>query len=386
MKEPTRPVLWLACFAMSQSIIVPLLSGQESGKWMAALGGSELAQSFRTESSRLERAPLSLDKMADEGMACAGFVNAYHLSYDLRYLQRAKEIADYLVAHAKLAGEGMPGWGPKLFEGYGFCPDTDSFRTPDLWDTTRALACLLKVNEVDPSPAYIGLAEEVVDHWPSEEKHLDHEGPYASGGMRFYRKEAETCARKYVKNTNIAMGEIIFRLAKQPGEQRYSGLAGQVLNSELWEILARKNFGYHVAMIYMEPGDLQNRQVLASEGKKVEKDADGNTVCRSDHPDPSCWDHLAFEAYELYQVQLLSGRDLSDPIGKIMRVYRTSPLGDTQRFPWDGGDSPTHITAYNCFLRNSGKPIFGQECARALEHHPTGAMIFYSLIPDDLVR
>ena len=69
-----------------------------------------------------------------------------------------------------------------------------------------------------------------------------------------------------------------------------------------------------------------------------------------------------------------------------MSIYRTSPLGDTQRFPWEGGDSPTQITAYNCFLRNSGKDIYGQECRRALEHQATGSMIFYSLIPDDLGR
>jgi len=122
-------------------------------------------------------------------------------------------------------------------------------------------------------------------------------------------------------------------------------------------------------------------------GKHVElSDAGGDIVCRSKKPDPSCWNHLAFEAYELYQVQLLSGRDLSEPIWKIMKLYRGSPLGDTSRFDWQGSASPTHITAYNCYLRSSGKAVYREECLRALAHGPAGAMIFYSLIPDDLVR
>jgi hypothetical protein len=95
---------------------------------------------------------------------------------------------------------------------------------------------------------------------------------------------------------------------------------------------------------------------------------------------------LAFEAYELYQVQLLSGRDLADPMEEIMSLYRTSTLGDTRRFPWQGGASPRHVTAYNCYLRDSAKSIYRDECMRALANHPRSSMIFYALIPDDLVR
>jgi hypothetical protein len=386
VKKRSPAIAWRGSLAILLLFSVHLLAGPDSEKWTSVLGGPTFEQSFIRQSSRLENSPLTPEKMADEGMACAGFVNAYQVSHAPRYRRRAREIADYLVANSNLAGDGIPGWGPKLDEGYGFCPDKDNFQGKNLWDSTRALACLLKVSEIEPSRAYVELAERVVDHWPSEEKRLAGEEPYASQGMRFYRKEPESCARKYVKNTNIAMGEVLFRLAKQTGEKRYTELGEQVLNSELWEILTRRNFGYHGAMIYVEPNDPQNREVLKKEQKKVEKDAKGNIVCRGDPPDPSCWDHLAFEAYELYQIQLLVGRDLSDPTGKIMSIYRTSPLGDTQRFPWEGGDSPTQITAYNCFLRNSGKDIYGQECRRALEHQATGSMIFYSLIPDDLGR
>ena len=182
------------------------------------------------------------------------------------------------------------------------------------------------------------------------------------------------------------MGEVLYRLARQTGEGRYYERAGQVLNAELWDIVTRKNFGYHGAMTYDDPRDPQNQKVLMAERHKVQTGADGSTVCRDDPPDASCWNHLAFEAYDLYQVQLLSGRDLADPIGKIMSIYRTSSLGDTRRFPWRGGSSATHITAYNCYLRNSGDPIYRDECLRALQHNPKSSMIFYSLIPDDLVR
>jgi len=383
-RRSAKPWLWSA--AIFVSFCELMCGGPKSESWMSVLGGPAFEEAFVKQSSSLMKSPLAPEKFADEAMACAGFVNAYELSHDTLYRRRAKEIADFFVANSNLAGDGSPGWGPKLSKGYGFCPDQSDFKGRDLWETTRVLSCLLKVNEIAPSREYAELAEKVVDNWPSEEKTLTNDGPYAARGMRFYRKEPESCARKYVKNTNIAMGEVLYRLASQTGERRYRELAAQVLNAELWEILTRKNFGYHGAMIYVEPNDSQNRQVLKSEEAKVEKDAGGDIVCRSERPDPSCWDHLAFEAYELYQVQLQSGQDLSDPIWKIMRIYRTSPLGDSLRFPWQGGDSPTHITAYNCYLRNSGKAIYGEECQRALGHKVTGSMIFYALIPDSLVH
>jgi hypothetical protein len=334
------------------------------------------------------KSPLTQERMADESEACAGFVNAYKASRDPQYEQRARQIADFLVANSSLAGDGVPGWGPKLDQGYGFCPDKDNFTGKNLWDTTRALDCLLKVSEIESANSgYIELSKKVIDHWPSVEKRLPNDGPFASQGMRFYYKNAESCARKYVKNTNIAMGEALYRLAKLTGEKHYQDLGRQVLNAELWEIITRRNFGYHGAMIYVEPNDAQNRQVFEQhERSRVETDADGDVVCRSENPDPSCWNHLAFEGYALYQVQLLSGRDLSEPIWRIMKIYRTSPLGDTRRFDWGGKDSPTHIAAYNCFLRNSGKTIYRDECLRALAHKGHSSMIFYSLIPDDLAR
>ncbi len=284
---------------------------------------------------------------------------------------------------------GFPVGVQNLTKAMDFALTKTIFRGKNLWDTTRALDCLLKVSEIESANSgsgYVELAKRVVDSWPSIEKRLPSEGPYASKGMLFYYKNSQSCARKYVKNTNIAMGEVLYRLAKLSGERHYSELADQVLNSELWEILTRRNFGYHGAMIYVEPDDEQNKKVLEKERTKVETDSQGNIVCRSKNPDPSCWNHLGFEAYALYQVHLLSGYDLTEPIWKIMKIYRTSPLGDTQRFDWQGPDTPTHITAYNCYMRNSGKAIYREECLRALEHKGTSSMIFYSLIPDDLVR
>ncbi len=374
-------------FGIAAALALAGLAGTEAarGGWTAVLGGPLFEESFERQAPALMRAPLAPEKVADLAEACSAFVNTYRLSRDERYRRRAEEIADFLLAST--SANGPPGWGPKLEKGYGFCPDEDNFTGRDLWETTRALDCVLKVSEIDRSnPRYVTAAREVVDRWPSIERRLAGEGPYAAKGMRFYSKSPETCARKYVKNTNIAMGESLFRLARATGEARYRERGGQVLNAELWEILTRKNFGYHGAMIYVEPSDPQNQQVLRDERKKVEVDADGNTVCRSRNPDPSCWNHLAFEAYELYQVQLLSREELARPIWNIMSLYRTSPLGDTQRFDWNGTATPTHITAYNCYLRDSGKAIYREECVRALEHRPHGSMIFYSLVPDVLMK
>jgi hypothetical protein len=354
--------------------------------WLEILGGPLFEEAFIQQSSALMKVNLSQDRMAEEAQACPAFVNAYLLSRDLRYKEQAKKIADFLVTHSNLAQDSTPGWGPKLEEGYGFCQDEDDYKGKDLWDTSRALDCLLKFSEIESqNQNYINLAKKVIDSWPSVEKQLP-QAPFASQGMRFYSKSPVSCARKYVKNTNIAMGEALYRLARLTKDPRYTHLAEQVLNAELWEVLTRRNFGYHGAMIYVEPNDSQNQKVLEKEKNKVETDPAGNIVCRSKNPDPSCWNHLAFEAYELYQVQRLSGRDLSEAIWNVMKIYRTSPLGDTKNFPWEGSESPTHITAYNCYLRNSGKSIYREECERALQHKKSSTMIFYSLIPDDLVK
>jgi hypothetical protein len=365
-------------------VLVPV--GVMADGWLRVLGGPAFEEAFRQQVPGLLKSPLTRERFADEALVAAAFVNAYKASHDPLYLDRAKEIANFLVDTSYLAGDGVPGWGPKLSKGYGFCPDADNFHGKDLWESTRALNAILKTHEVAPTRAYIETARKAADHWPSEEKRLVNEGPYAAAGMRFYRKQPDGCARRYVKNTNLAMGEVLYRLAGQTGESRYRERAEQVLNAELWEILTRKNFGYHGAMIYVDPQDPQNQKVLNSERRKVQIEANGTLICRNDPPDESCWNHLAFEAYELYQIQLLSGHDLADPIGKIMSLYRASMLGDTRRFPWQGGISPTHITAYNCYLRNSGKSIYRDECLRALANQPRGSMIFYALIPDDLGR
>lgn len=355
--------------------------------WMKILGGPLFEESFLRQSESQMKTVLTPDRIAEEAQACPAFVNAYRVSHDPRYKEQAKKIANFLVANSNLAQDGVPGWGPKFEQGYGFCPDAENFKGKDLWETTRALDCLLKFSEIEnQNQGYLNLSKKVVDSWPSIVKKLPNEGTYASKGMRFYYKDSQSCARKYVKNTNLAMAEALYRLAKLTQDSHYTQLAEQVLNAELWEILTRRNFGYHGAMIYVEPNDPQNQKVLEKEKAKVETDAQGNIVCRSQNPDPSCWNHLGFEAYALYQVQLASGRNLSDAIWNIMKIYRTSPLGDTQRFPWEGTESPTHITAYNCYLRNSGKAVYREECERALAHKKTSSMIFYSLIPDSLLK
>jgi hypothetical protein len=381
-----RTARWLAIAAFLAAIFMQLGAKAVAKGWLRILGGPAFEEAFRQQAPRLLKSPLAADRSADDGVAGAAFANAYKASHDALYLNRAKEIADFLITNALLAGDGIPGWGPKLSIGYGFCPDADNFKGKDLWETTRALDAILKTNEITPSRAYVETARKVVENWPSEERRFANDGPYASGGMRFYRKEPDSCARKYVKNTNLAMGEVLYRLARQTGDKRYEQRGEQVLNAELWEILTRKNFGYHGAVIYVDPQEPQNQKVLKAERNKVQIDVDGKIVCRNEPPDASCWNHLAFEAYELYQIQLLSGRDLAEPIWQIMSIYRTSSLGDTLRFPWQGGDSPTHITAYNCHLRNSGKAVYRDECLRALQHNPKSSMIFYSLLPDDLVR
>lgn len=109
MKKRKPTLLWPGGVAVPLLFSAYLLAGSGNEKWMRVLGGPVFEQSFVRQSSSLERAAITREKMADEGMACAGFVNAYQVSHDPRYRRRAKEIADFLVANSNLAGDGIPG-------------------------------------------------------------------------------------------------------------------------------------------------------------------------------------------------------------------------------------------------------------------------------------
>jgi len=376
----------------------------------------------------------SWDQVADD---LSGFVNIYRLSSNSDYKDLAQYIADWLLAwNDYLVANRDPnipylGWHVESRQGYfnmacaaanNFRPDVkepnrsywvDGWRADEAWDTAAAVRGLLKYSEIDAARTgsiYFQRAQGILDSWPSEDHASDdgnpdtpglvNDGPYAAAGMRWYAKSNEPCEIRYVKNTNIVMGEQLFRVYKLTLDPKYLQAATKVLYTQLWDDISHGNFGYNSYLMYAyRPGTIfADVMVPDNESTTVAHMQDGTIVCKNPATGASCWNHLGFEAYDLYQIQQLiydldSGvfpvpgtqADVGTAISQTMSFYRSSVFGNTDDFV-PGSTSSTHIIAYNCAQRFSPDSSYLNECVKAVTKltSPTGGTIFYSLVPDGI--
>ncbi len=278
------------------------------------------------------------------------------------------------------------------------------------WDTAAAVRGLLKYSEIDDlgvNSEYFQRAKEILEAWPFRDHASGDGNPetpdlasdpsrYAHEGMLWFRKSNEPCEIRYVKNTDLVMGEQLFRLYTLSRNRLHLDAAKKVLYAQLWDIVSHQNFGYNSFMTrdLAHSGNIYDRIVADDRAHKTIDLPDGTIVCRPTNS--SCWNHLGFEGYDLYAVQqLISGPefvpgdfpvpnmdlDLAGAITQTMDRWRSSSFGNPDQ--WVSG-SATHLTAYNCALRFSTDPTRVNDCRTALGHNPTGHTIFYSLVPDGI--
>ncbi len=379
------------------------------------------------------------------GDVLAAFVNIHKLSGDQKYADLAKQIADWFIAwNDYLVAQRDPtfpylGWGKDPRRGYfngscaeihNFTPvagpngrtDYDASHADEAWDTAAAVRGLIKYSEIDPArtgSVYFQRAKSILENWPSRDHAsndgnpgtpgLVNDGPYAAAGMRWYAKSNEPCEVRYVKNTNIVMGEQLFRAYKASQDPKYLQAATKVLDAQLWDMISHRNFGYDSFMIYVNKSDPIFAVMAADRDRSIVTHSnpgqpDDEIRCKDPSTGESCWNHLGFEAYDLYVIQQLTSdlapsafpvantqADLAQAISSTMTVYRTSVFGNTTDFDWGCTPSPgikcpsrTHVTAYNCAQRFSGDTLALSECVSALSNAPSGGTIFYSLVPDGI--
>lgn len=371
--------------------------------------------------------------MAD---ALSAYVNIFKISGDQTYASLAGQIADwfvawndYLVAHRDPTIPYL-GWGVSTRDGYynGNCAAAwnfpivnqrgdyivDQFRADEAWDSAAAMRGLLKYTEIVPdgtASVYFQHAKVILDNWPVSDHasndgnpftpDLVNDGPYAAAGLRWLSKSNEPCEIRYVKNTDIVMGEQYFRAYRLTLNPTYLGSGVAVLNAQLWDIVTHLNFGYNSYMSRIDhSNEVYGRITLDDDAHKIDHLPDGSMVCKVDNV--SCWNHLGFEGYDMYLVQQLTKdlpssvfpvvstqTDLAQAIAQTITTWRTSPFGDPNLYPWTNppaGASSTHVTAYNCALRFSDDTSYLNACVTALGHQPSGSTIFYSLVPDTIVN
>jgi hypothetical protein len=382
--------------------------------------------------------------------ALAAYVNIYKLAIRFgdpnpdSYKDRARDIAewfrawnDYLVAGQTDPAVPYIGWyESETRKGYfnTACAASHNFNVvntreytvnhaDEAWDTAAAARGLLKYSEIDQagiSSVYFQRAKSILESWALLGDHASGDGnpntpdlatdpsSYAREGMRWYKKSNEPCEIRYEKNTNLVMGEPLFRLYALSHDRTHLEAAKKVLHSQLWDIVDHQSFGYNSYMIRIDRSDPVYAAMVADDDDathpKVEHRADGTTVCVAGNV--SCWNHLGFEGYDLYVIQQVIGgpdfvpgdfpvptmqTDINNAINQTMAIWHSSIFGDADQFWVSGigvkGASATHVTAYNCALRFYPSDPNGdrlRDCKTALGHSPTGHTIFYSLVPDAL--
>lgn len=372
----------------------------------------------------------------------AGYVNIFRISGDQSYAGLAGQVADWFVAwNDYLIANRDPtipylGWGVLTRRGFynsacaadhGFPVvntrgdyDVDQFRADEAWDSAAAVRALIKYSEIIPNGAgstYFQHARAILDNWPVSDHasndgnpftpDLVNDGPYAAAGLRWLAKSNEPCEIRYVKNTDIVMGEQFFRAYRLAQDPKYLQAGILVLNAQLWDIVTHLNFGYNSFMTRIDrSSDVYTRATQDDDRNKVDHNPDGSIVCRDTGVtgNVSCWNHVGFEGYDMYLIQQLTNdlpasvfpvpgtqADLARAIKQTVDTWRTSVFGDPNNYPWDNppsGASPTHVTAYNCARRFSddSSSSFLNACVTALSHGPGGGTIFYSLVPDPIVN
>jgi hypothetical protein len=300
-------------------------------------------------------------------------------------------------------GDYHAGNGP----GDPYADPSVQYGADEAWDTAAAVRGLLKYSEIDDlgvNSVYFQRARGILEAWPFRDHASGDGNPdtpnlagdpsvYAREGMRWFLKSNEPCEVRYVKNTNLVMGEQLLRLYKLSRAPVHLDGGRKVLYSQLWEMVSHLNFGYNGFIVrdLAKPGNVYEK-IAADERSKTIETADGIVPGSTQS---SFWNHLGFEGYDLYVVQqLISGPefapgdfpvpnmdvDVASAITKTMDTWRSSPYGDPNQ--WVPG-SATHLTAYNCALRFSNDRRL-TDCKTALGNGPTGHTIFYSLVPDAL--
>ena len=273
-------------------------------------------------------------------------------------------------------------------------PDTPAGRTFKAWldafnsgDRARVESYIQKVDPTRPVDNVMNLRNRTGGfELLGIEKSERTSGPtWIAGWIRMARMPRRDCA---------AMGEQLFRIFGVTGATDDVARAIKVLHTQLWDVLTRHNLAYTSYMTYLEPGYSAQ---AAHNDRKVRRDSEGAIRCGE--RDASCWNHLGYEGYAMFNIQQLT-RDIptarfpvpgtKDDIARAVRVtmdaWHGSRFGDATRFDWSGKDSATHVLAYNCAMRFSADPAFDRQCREGLRHRNSSATLFYSLAPESLFR
>ncbi len=159
-----------------------------------------------------------------------------------RYATVATQIADYLVQHDALAHDGRLGWGlPAAWDAFGDGTVNPRYQVY-AFQTALVSWALLDTYTITSDKAYLSTVERVMaSYLPSSATSL---GQGCHNCRMFWYSTSANDAGRYVKNTNVLMGQVMALLYRITGKSAYRAIATEVYNEETYEIVQRGDYGY----------------------------------------------------------------------------------------------------------------------------------------------
>jgi hypothetical protein len=159
-----------------------------------------------------------------------------------RYVSVAMDIADYLVKHDAMSHDHQLGWGlPAAWDAFGDKVPNPAYQVY-AFQTALVSWALLDTYTITARASYFTTVERVMAAYlPHSTTSL---GPDCRSCRMFWYSTSANDAGRYVKNTNVLMGQVMALLYRISGKSAYRAYATQVYNEEVYEVVRNGNYGY----------------------------------------------------------------------------------------------------------------------------------------------
>ena len=159
-----------------------------------------------------------------------------------RYLTAATAIADYLVQNDALESDGKIGWGlPSAWDAFG-----DGTINPAnqvyAFQTALVSWALLDTYTITQNSAYLAAVESAMANYAPSGTTSFSKG--CQGCFMFWYSTNTNDAGRYVKNTNVLMGQVEADLFRITGDPQYQAMATAIYNEEAYEVVQNGDYAY----------------------------------------------------------------------------------------------------------------------------------------------
>ena len=274
------------------------------------------------------------NEMGAMGVACSTLIAAYKISGDPVMKTKALQIGDYLVANKDLNQNGKVGWSiSTVMDPFGD-NTPNPINTEYMFQTGRVINCLAELDEISSNQTYIDTAKQALaDSWSIGNYPSD-----CTNCFYYWYSYHPNDKNRYVRNTNLEMGQALAYVYKATKMEKYKNRAIQVLNAEINEI-NKNNYGYFGVR---DQGYIANPQY---ESKRSENHYPGHALYLYDMTRL-----LDIKDKDAYIIDYLN--KWRDCWGRSMDFCPTENLNCAGAWSGDIEKCTNTYTFYYCYVRN----------------------------------